>query len=342
MPTRPAIYSFRFPHHGIHASYHRLVDYLPANCDIIDITSSKAAFWKYPKLNRLWFRLNELRMLSRLRSQAVSCVHYLYPENSLFNAHLWAPNKPLVLTWHLPLTYIYGLPHHVQCWTRAAIESASAVIFLSSESRKKHIADLRMRNSYVIKHGVDTTYFTFNEPTHRNRPLNILTVGSVLRDQRFWAQVVRLMLEQNASVNFQVICSEESRHLYRRWLRDESPRVSFLRNLDDNQLLSLYAEADIAFLPLQDATANNFLLESMSSGLPLVVSDLPATREYAGETAFYVSSKDAEDAARKLTFLAESLQTRRCMAFAARRKAEAELNWPVIAEQLCRIYSGFN
>lgn len=143
------------------------------------------------------------------------------------------------------------------------------------------------------------------------------------------------------NVNFQVICNKQNIALYKRWLPETCKRVSFLNNLSETQLLFFYAEADIAFLPLIDATANNFLLESMASGVPCVLTDLPATREYAGDTALYVNNRDVADAAKKLSHLAESFIARRDMALAARRRAENELSWPIIARQHCDLYSRF-
>ena len=338
---KPLIYSFRFPHHGRHASYHHLLDYLPKSCSTVDISSVPGAFWKRPQLNRIWFRVNELRMLRRFFSHRVACVHYLYPENSLFHGTYWSRGKPLLLTWHLPISYIEECPEHIARQKRAALQQAAAVIFLSSSSRDEHATSIDIRNPIIIKHGIDTDYFKFNKPVPRSGPITIVTVGSVLRDHRFWAETVALMLESGIDVRFKVICNKRDISLYKHSLAREYRRVSFLENIDDVQLLSFYAEADIAFLPLIDATANNFLLESMASGVPCVVSDLSATREYAGDTALYVSNNDVPDAARKLSHLAESTIARRDMALAARRKAEDELSWPIIARQHYNLYSRY-
>jgi len=341
MTRRSAIYSFRFPHHGRYASYHHLVDYLRGTHRIIDISGVPGAFWKCPKLNRIWFRINEFRMLPRFLSARVGCVHYLYPENSLFNATHWSQSKPLLLTWHLPISYINEIPEHVARKQRAALTKASAVIFLSSKSRDEHTAEVDIGSPHVIMHGIDTEYFKFNETTPRSRPLNIITVGSVLRDHRLWAETVSVLLRTTSNICFRVICNERNIALYKRWLSDSDERVSFLGNLSDSQLLAFYAEADIAFLPLVDATANNFLLESMASGIPCVVSDVPAAREYAGDAALYVTNKDSADAVQKLSKLAGSISARRELAFSARRKAENELSWPIIARQHSNVYSQF-
>jgi glycosyltransferase involved in cell wall biosynthesis len=338
---QPLIYSFRFPHHGRQASYHHLLDYLPKSCATVDFSTVPGAFWRRPRLNQVWFRVNELRMLSRLASRKVGCVHYLYPENSLFTGTYWTRGKPLLLTWHQPISYIQESPERIAGAKRAALRSAAAVIFLSSDSRDEHIAKVDVRNPIVIKHGIDTEHFTFNERVPRRGPVKIVTVGSVLRDHSFWAETVALMLRSDIDVHFQIICNKQNVSLYKHALAREYQQVSFLENLSDVQLLSFYAEADIAFLPLIDATANNFLLESMASGVPCVVSDMPATREYAGDTAVYVSNKDVPDAARKLRHLAESFVARRDMALAARRKAENELSWPIIAGQHCELYSKY-
>ena len=56
------------------------------------------------------------------------------------------------------------------------------------------------------------------------------------------------------------------------------PNVRVLSGLSDLALAETFRQADVLFLPLQDATANNARLEGLASGLPVVTTDLPAVR----------------------------------------------------------------
>jgi glycosyltransferase involved in cell wall biosynthesis len=112
-----------------------------------------------------------------------------------------------------------------------------------------------------------------------------------------------------------------------------------LEGLDDAGLRSLYRDADIAFLPLLAATANNSLLECMASGVPIVASDLQATREYAKDSAEYFRNRSAAAAAESILDLAGSHSRRNAIARSARLVAERELSWQVIARRYLELYS---
>ena len=62
--------------------------------------------------------------------------------------------------------------------------------------------------------------------------------------------------------------------------------VRLCTGLDDEALRELNRSAAVLFLPLREAAANA-LLEAMSSGLPVVTTDRPATRESAGDCSVY-------------------------------------------------------
>jgi glycosyltransferase involved in cell wall biosynthesis len=94
----------------------------------------------------------------------------------------------------------------------------------------------------------------------------------------------------------------------------------------------------VAFLPLKDAGANNALLESMASGLPLLATDLPATREYAGTCAEFYAPGNIEECLAKLDQLLSSEAARARLGAAARQRMVQRFAWPVIAERYAELY----
>jgi glycosyltransferase involved in cell wall biosynthesis len=337
----PVVYSFRFPHHGVYSSYHRLADYLQTACTVVSIPFRWKLFRASNRLTRLWMRVNEYRLLRFFRASNVTSVHYLYPENTLFRGAQWASQTNLVVTWHQPLSYLDQLPERSREQARSIMQKAAAVVFLSSEARHQYEATFHLGNSSVIKHGVDTEFFRYREPQQPSSQVNIITVGNWLRDHRYWAATVDLLLQRHGNMHFKVLCSRENMHRYKSFLRSDSSRITFCNGVSDLELRSFYHKADIAFLPLIDATANNSLLECMSSGVPCAVSDLPSTREYAADAALYVSRSDIHEAAETLTQLANTPMLRARLAFSARARAEQELDWRVVANRHLELYSQF-
>jgi len=335
---KPIVYSFRFVHHGRFSSYHRLGDYLGRDVVRVTCSTNSRLIWNSPRLTRLWLRANEYRLAPLLLIGSSKCVHYLYPENSLFSGLRWQRGNDLVVTWHQPLSYLDALPERFRAHARSILKRATAVIFLSEESRRQYVDALNLDNSYYIKHGVDTEFFSYGERAHSNPNLNIITVGDWLRDHRCWAETTRILLNRDPKLRFTVLCNRRNMEIYRSHLALRDDRVRFVDHLDDDGLRSLYRDADIAFLPLLAATANNSLLECMASGVPCVVSDLRATREYAGDSALYFRNSNTQETANLILDLAASWSRRVKIASLARRLAEHDLSWQVVARRHLELY----
>ena len=74
-------------------------------------------------------------------------------------------------------------------------------------------------------------------------------------------------------------------------------------------------------------------------GLPLVVTDLPATRFYVGaEAGCYVRNTDVEGCVTTMTRLADDATLRQRMAAAGRARAVAKFSWPRIADRYRALY----
>jgi glycosyltransferase involved in cell wall biosynthesis len=338
--SQPLLYSFRFAHHGKYSSYHHLIDFLPAGCKRLIVPMGGRLLRGSPRLTRLWLKANEYHLRATCLLNIPSCVHYLYPENSLFSGLEWSSIPNLVITWHQPLSYLEGLPPPFRKHACAILENAAAVIFLSSDSLRDHVSYVNIGNACVIKHGVDADFFHIRPGAANTEPLRVITVGNWLRDHQFWAETVGACLAMDSSIRFEVLCDAQNVTRYAQHLPAPDTRVRFVGNLDDEQLRAFYHRADIGFLPLLGGTANNALLECMASGVPCVVSDLASTREYAGSTALFISNLDSHAAAEALISLARSPARRSQLATSARARVEQELAWPIIAKQHFDLYSG--
>jgi len=73
------------------------------------------------------------------------------------------------------------------------------------------------------------------------------------------------------------------------------------------QLHQLYGRADLYLTPAYTETFAHPLVEAMSSGLPVVASDLPVHREICGDAALYFPSFSAEQLANRVVEVATSV-----------------------------------
>jgi glycosyltransferase involved in cell wall biosynthesis len=184
----------------------------------------------------------------------------------------------------------------------------------------------------VLLHGVDTEFFHPKEASTTNPGrFRCVTVGHWLRD---W-QVFRTVATQMPDIQFHVVTTGQTgaEHL---------PNVFQYAGIDDAELAALYRESDVLFLPLQDSTANNALLEGAASGLPVVTTDLPAVRAYLpGAEGAFACVGDANEHLSALRRLRDDPGLRKRTGAMARARAEA-LNWPKVAGNYEALYTALH
>lgn len=114
--------------------------------------------------------------------------------------------------------------------------------------------------------------------------------------------------------------------------------IVFHENIPDEELLALYRNCDLLFLPMQDATANTFLLEGCACGLPILSTDLAAVKAYfPGAEAILVKDNDPKTFAEIIKSLKNDTQKLVEMSTCARQRALA-LSWGKIVKEYENLY----
>jgi glycosyltransferase involved in cell wall biosynthesis len=180
----------------------------------------------------------------------------------------------------------------------------------------------------VILHGVDIEFFSPLISGKEARDFRCVTVGHWLREWNVLRQVASALPE----VIFDVVPA--GRQIDFGGLAN----VHLHRSIDDSSLAEVYRSADVLLLPLIDATANNALLEGMASGLPVVVTDLPAIRAYLPDCGgVFVPNNSVDGFIAALQSLQRDTRLRHVLGRSARARAE-ELAWPRIAREYETLY----
>jgi|SRR5579872_523521 len=102
------------------------------------------------------------------------------------------------------------------------------------------------------------------------------------------------------------------------------------------QLHQLYTRADFYVTPAYTETFAHPLVEAMSSGLPVIASDIPVHREICEEAAVYVEKFSPTAFAEATVRLATSPESAKSMATAGRQRAKA-FSWKKHAEQILEL-----
>jgi glycosyltransferase involved in cell wall biosynthesis len=108
-------------------------------------------------------------------------------------------------------------------------------------------------------------------------------------------------------------------------------RVRFLPPLVAEKMPLLYAAAGALIFPSLYEGGGIPVMEAMASGCPVVASDLPTTREFAGDAALRFNAASAEDMARAMDEAERSSELRWRLARAGFERAPAFSTTPVAA-----------
>lgn len=338
--------TFRFPHHGVYSSYHRLVSYLGAGDAVVDASMPKWAYSRYfnPRgiTQRTRLKMCEKKAWNKAAHGDYQWVHYIYPEQGyVLGSSMKPEGVKMAMTCHLP-PEAFEAGGERRNSLREGLSHADAVILMSPNYIEYYQSLAQRARVAFIPHGIDIHYFKpARKSANADDTVKLLTVGNMLRDFETLAKVINMAAEQGVNWMFQVVALRDRLDKLEAMLTDAGKQLcESLFNISNERLLALYQESDILYLPLTDATANNAVVEAMACGLPMLLSDFPATRAYTEETADYILGRDPYEAfemLKSITSDREALQERGC---AARAMAESKLSWEVIAERQREFFAG--
>jgi glycosyltransferase involved in cell wall biosynthesis len=171
-------------------------------------------------------------------------------------------------------------------------------------------------------------------------PVNVLFVGWMLE-----AKGVRELLEAARALpgaHFTLIGAEDPEFLasVRGELEALSDRVRRIPPRPREEVLALYAEADVFVLPTWREGFPNVVLEAMGAGLPVVATPVGAIPEAVrdGEEGFLVPVQDAAALTEALRRLIDDRTLRLAMGRRARERAESVFSIDAVTRRLEAVY----
>jgi len=128
-------------------------------------------------------------------------------------------------------------------------------------------------------------------------------------------------------------------------LRGGADRFEFHARVPHQEIPSLVTQAKLGIIPLPDrpkyrSNIPTKLFEFMALGMPVILSDLPPTREFVSDrsAAIAVRPDDAGDYAEAIDALLADPDRRKQMGEAGRAKIAGGLNWDAEATRLVALY----
>lgn len=327
---------------GKYSGYECLTDYYPKSVTL-KITRSKPIFFnrlagKLIQKYMAWNHVStsevfaEFSFLSKISSKGIS--HILYLENHLhILPSIQKKQNKTVATIHLPLSR----------WTLDRLEKLRYLdhaILLYEEEVDEFSKYIARDKIHIIKHGVDINFFKPGNPTlvQKNK---ILFVGHFLRDFEMFMKVYHLLLEEDFGKELELhfIIPAAFRKIPALDAIVNSDRVFFHGGLSDEELLDFYQTSYLMLMPMIDSGANTAVVQAVSTGLPVITTDIGGIRSYGGGDVFEVNKRnDSKAMAALFTKYYNDSDFRNSVAVKERNFALEQLDWNTIAKQHLRVY----
>ena len=202
-----------------------------------------------------------------------------------------------------------------------------------------------------IPNGVDPDRFTPGEPDADRRERWGAAEGDVvvLLARRlvekngvvYFAQAITKLTSENVRVVFAGDGAERAK--VEQIIRDAGrlDRCTFLGNVSNTEMPEIYRAADLSVLPSLMEAVSITGLESMSTGLPLVgtnVGGIPVLIDH-GKTGLLVEPRDPAALAGAMDQLIADAQTRSDMGRLARQRIVDRFSWAQIARETADVYA---
>ena len=211
-----------------------------------------------------------------------------------------------------------------------------AIILMSRTQERFFLAaGVKEERIHVVRHGVETAYWTpaGTGPVGQMGPMfTVLAAGGYRRNFHLLKEVC-LRLKDEGGIRFEIVGPVAWKELFA-----DLSNVRFRNGLNDADLLETYQQCSCLIQTVENATANNVILEAMACGKAVVAERIGGIPEYVDERcAILTEPGDAAGLAGAILELRNDPARLAALSTGARKQAET-LDWTVVAQQMRAIY----
>jgi glycosyltransferase involved in cell wall biosynthesis len=211
------------------------------------------------------------------------------------------PTPPRNLSW--PIRLLWRL-YHTAWWPQRMLLAHSDAVVAVSETTKQLILENKLTSKpvYVVHNAADQTSINTTNPAGlRNR--SIVYMGSFMPYKNVETLVKAASLLPDFTLHLTSRISEQDR--LRLTALAPTAQIHFHNGISDEDYLDLLTHATALVSASKDEGFGIPLVEAMSVGTPIVVSDIPIFHEIGGDAALFASPSQPQEFADAIISLSD-------------------------------------
>ena len=207
-----------------------------------------------------------------------------------------------------------------------------------SKNLKEYFENKFKKKVYYFPNGANIPKESLEKTSNVNKGNYILFVGRLVPEKGIH-YLINAFNELKTDMKLIIAGESSFTDKYVVYLRNiAGPQVNFLGFIDNGKICELYRNAYLFVLPSEIEGSPVSLLEAMSYGRCVLVSDIPECLEIIGDSGLSFKSRDYLDLKDKLRYLIEHPELVRKMEGRAKSRIREEFNWETIVNELEQIY----
>jgi glycosyltransferase involved in cell wall biosynthesis len=336
----------RWSHHTASGGYDRLAAAVGAN--VIARKRLPGLFGK--AANKVWWHLTpmkdylrdyqigdwlaELQALATTSFKPPDVLHVLYGDEQLDQLIRWRNllRCPLVATFHVPPE---DAAHRFDKYQKGLAKGIDVAVVVATSQIIPMQRWIEPHKIVYIPHGIDTDQFRPDGQIPESDRMRVLIVGEHLRDWLVIHRAIDEINQRGLDVEFHLVTEERIFPYF-----TGCDNLVYHSRISEAELIHLYRSADVLFLPVTGATANNAVLEALACGIPVISTSVGGIPDYVNdESGWLLPVGDVAGHVNLIASLHGNRELARCRQEAARTQA-LKFDWRVIAERMIALYSG--
>lgn len=318
--------------------------------DVDQVRSIVNGQWSIVECDIRWHSIAEqLQFANILNGQNLDLVHFPY------FSHPISYNRPFVVTIHdliinhfstgrastLPLPFYYLKRFGYQKVLDHAVKNARKIIAPLNCIKDDIITTLRVPDDKIVVtvEGFDSSIAkgeVSEKILEETKNPYFLYVGNAYPHKNL-ERLIEGFEKLNSDKEKLLLVGKED-FFYKRLRKKKYPNISFLYNVTDAELFSLYSHSVAAVTASFMEGFGLLPLESFGTGTIPVVSNISAFKEVCIDSAIYFDPNDANDIAKKLKFVLNLNKEEREKIITGGQKLLKRFSWRKMAEETLEVY----